>query len=482
MGQIYLKFDNQLKFKDIVVTLKEPSAEEAGEYYEEYSNNIQEVQQTSIYGVLVPLIAFNDIVIDFNDVTYLNLKSTGAVPEVEFSVKDRYELISTLDTPGSDNALRIQILPPFDDAYKKINLEFYISSINIRNGVISGKGIYKIPKLISSQFKSFGEVSTYELFEEIAKDTSLGFASNVESSTNDKRYVYCDNRSYLDVMRSEILKSASDATHIYDFWVDFWNNINFVDIYERYNSIDKNEDMQVWISGQPNTSQEGIQIEPMQALARFNNLPSGSNSELFVKSHTISNNPRKQATLGTDKIISCYEENKKEYIDFLIMDGDVQQDIFTQHEYVGEIYGDYNYMLAQKCRDSYLQKMSTETVKITLGTPLLGVLRGDKVEFAWFVNNSDLQAQRKGLIGGVNNDPVINDVQTTPIIDDSLSGIDAEKYNDTNGDFILNKSISGQYMVTSQTMKYEAGIWNYEIELVRPAKNKPKMLNEKLKE
>jgi hypothetical protein len=431
---------------------------------------------------LVPLISFNDIVVDFNDVLNFNLKSIGATPEVEFSVRDRNNLLSTLDTPGNDNVLHIQILPPFDNAYKKINLNFYITNISISNGIVTGKGMYKVPKLISSQFKSMGEITSYKLFEDIAIETELGFATNVEDSQNDKRYVYCDNISYLDTMRQEILKSASDKTHIYDFWIDFWNNINFVDIYERYNSLDNKDDMLIWVSGQYERSQEGMEITPVKTPAIFNNHPTVTSSELFVSNYAKVNKPRKQMTNGSDKVISCYEENKKEYRDFLIMDGDIKQDIFTKHEYIGEVYGDYNYLLASKCRDAYLQKMGSDTVVITLRTPLLGVMRGDKVEFVWYINNSYYDARNNVYKEGIGGEQLLNDVKTFPDLDDTLSPEDESRYNDTNGDFVIDKSVSGQYMVCGQNMKYVNGKWDYEITLVRPAKYKPQLLNEKVKQ
>ena len=117
MGQIFVEFDNTLKQSEIVVPLVASSKEEAGDAVE---NNKVEIQQTSVFGIQSPLIAIDNVVIDFNDISYFSLKSDGVLPELSMIVLDKYDLISSIDTPGMDNEVRVQILPQFDNAYKKI--------------------------------------------------------------------------------------------------------------------------------------------------------------------------------------------------------------------------------------------------------------------------------------------------------------------------------------------------------------------------
>ena len=471
MGQIYLEFDNQLKQSDIIIPLTNSSVDEAGE---NYVYNKEGVQQTSIYGILTPLIQINDIVVDFLDIERFTLKSKSPLPSVELTVRDRYNLIKTLDTPGNDNELRIQILPPFDNAYKKINLTFYISKINISGDLIEVVGAYKVPLLTSSKFKCFGKLNTYELFKNIARETQLGFATNC-GDTLDERYMYCDFTSYKDLLDEEIRLAKSDETHIYDWWVDLWNNVNFVNIYERYNTIDPEEDMQIWVSGQPKTLIEGVTVEPHQVSAILNNLPSDGQLELKVDNYEIINKPGSQMSQGSDKVYSIYMEDLYEYKDTLIQDGDTKKDIFEHYEYLGEVYGEYNYLLAEVCRDAYLQKMGTESIKITLKTPLLALMRGHKVDFVWYINDAQYETRKTNF----KNLGIINEnIQTTPVLDDTVEG---ENLNDLYKEFTKDETISGQYMITAQDMTYENGQWYYELILNRPLSHKPKLINEELK-
>ena len=123
MAQITVRFDNQLAQSDIIIPLTNSSYKESGE---SYVDNRQEIQQTSIYGIRAPLIMINSTVIDFMNVIDFKLDSVGRVPTVSMTVADNYGFIGTIDRPGVDNELRLQILPQFDNAYKKIDLTFFI--------------------------------------------------------------------------------------------------------------------------------------------------------------------------------------------------------------------------------------------------------------------------------------------------------------------------------------------------------------------
>lgn len=470
MSQIEVKFDHQLKLSDIIIPLTHSSKEEAEEIYED---NKQEVQQTSIYGIQSPLIMINNIVVDFSDVISFNLKMADKIPEVSLLIRDRRRLISSLNTPGIDNELRIQILPKFDDKYKKINLSFYITKFNSQNDFIDIKGSFKLSPFTSSNIKSFGELNTYQLFEKIAIETGLGFASNVESNDIDKRYIYCDNKSYQDILSREINKSGSDL-QIYDYWIDWWNNLTLVDIYERYNTIDPDDKIQLWVAGQNKEIEEGLKVRPQLVPAILNNHPANRVTELYVENYAIINSPGSQMYSGTDHVYSVYEENKKEYLDYLIQDGDTHKDVFNKFEYVGEVYGEYNYFLSAKKRKSFLQKMqSNEEIQITLRTPLLGILRGNKVNFVWYVNDSLSQNQQKVLEKNEFVKPAVSNIP----LDEQLPNDEETKSND--GEFIIDKSISGQYLVTRCEIDYNNFKWSYKINLSRPTSDKPQLINEK---
>lgn len=466
MPQIQVKFENTLEQSDIIIPLTNSSEEEAGK---DYRDNQPAIQQTSVYGIQAPLIMVNNIVVDFTDVIYFNLKSKSRYPEIDITVRDRYNLLASLDTPGIDNELRVQVLPKFDNKYKKINLTFFITRTTFRGDEISIKGVYKLSKFTSSQIKSFGEIGTYGLFETIATETGLGYATNIESSEEDKRWVYCDYKSYGELLDTEISLSGFE-TKIYDWWIDSWNNLNLVDIYDRYNSIDSEDDMKLWVSCQNREVTEGIENEPVEVAAILNNHPMNDSSELFVEEYNITNNPGSQIIGGTDRIFSTYELDKGEYMDTLIQDGDTHKDIFYKYEYLGEVYGEYNYLLSSKKRETFMQKIqSNENVRVVLRTPLLGILRGNKINFSWYINDSIIAAKQEVW----KNEGLINDPETNI----PMEGSDPDNQSN-DGEYILDKSISGQYMITGTEMEFSNMQWKYAVLLSRPSSQKPKIIND----
>lgn len=467
MSVIQVKFDHTLQQSEIAVPLIHSSQQEAGEAY---TTNQSERQQTLVYGIHAPLIMINQIVVNFLDVTSFELLCENQLPEVHMIVQDRYKLTTLLDSPGIDNELRVQILPRFEDKYKKINLTFYITQMKNNNGEIHITGEYKAPKFVSSNIKSFGETSIYKLFENVAQETQLGFATNIEDN-NLKRYIYCDNKSYKDLLRNEIMRSCTEM-EIYEYWIDWWNNLILADIYERYNATDKDEDMQVWVSSQNKEVEEGSEIEPMQVVASFTNIPPARSTELFVLDYRNCTSPGQQMFSGTDRVFSVYEFNKVEYKDYLVQDGDVKKDIFTKYEYLGEAYGEHNYLLAYKKYDTFKQKIkSNETIEIILETPLLGIMRGNKVNFLWYTNDTSVSVMKDNL---KETDLLSNNPETNI----NLNADGSIEESGYDGNYELDKSISGQYLVTKCSMKFRDSKWQYVVTLSRPSSMKPQILKE----
>lgn len=464
MAQIKVKFDNNIKQSDIIVPLMHSSVEESGK---NYVDNQPEIQQTSVHGIMSPLIMINKIVIDFDSIIEFSLKSQGPLPTLTMIVRDKFNLVSTLNSPGVDNEVRVQILPQFEKAYKKINLTFYISNINISGGgsIINITGQYKLGNLQSSRFKAFGEISTFELFEQLAKETGLGFATNVEGS-QDSRYIYCDNKSYVELMSKEIMHSGG-KTQVYDYWVDFWNNINFADIKERYEAIDEDKDLTIWVSGQTGEVTEGNHVTPVETLALLNNHPTYNRLELAVKRYNVKNKLGSQLSQGTDKLYSIYDNNKLEYMDYLIQDGDVKKDIYTKYDYLGEVYGDYDYLLSEKKRVAFLQKINTESIEVVTSTPLFALMRGHKVNFAWYRNDSLLNDK----ISNLNDNGLINDVKINIPLEDTNP-------KETDDVFKLDKAVSGQYLITGCDIRFSNNNWEYILTLNKPASSKTNILKD----
>jgi hypothetical protein len=467
MSIVTLEFDNLLEKSEIVMPLLSSSKNESGDNYNDTTGLTDKVQ-TAVFGIQAPLIMINSTIIDFDAVKYFSLKSKGSLPELVMTVEDRFELVTNIDKPSNDNEVRVQIIPRFDNAYKKIDLTFFITNIQVTGKLLRLTCSYKLSSLLSSQYKSFGEIDTYTLFKQIATETQLGFATNV-AEAGDNRYVYCDNRSLYELMTDEI-QFANAKDHILDWWVDLWDNINLVDIKERYNTVDPKEELQVWTTGQTKEVGQDIEVKPIKVPAVINNYPGFSNSELFVKAYNISNHPGMQMSKGTDKVFGIYSIDNKDYDDILIQDGDIKKDIFSKYNYIGENYGEYEYLMAKYIREGYIQKISSDTINVTLASPLLGLMRGHKVNFIRYTNNDMLENKMSGL-------------EQAGLIDRNVeSNISLHEYemdDSGNGKFRVDKTVSGQYLIYGVDIVYNNNAWEYILTLVKPAATAVSIIQQK---
>lgn len=472
MSKLYIKKDNILKFKDIVVPLFYPGSDEISDN-NILGDNKSGSQQTKIYGILVPIVEINNVYIDFQDVLKFNLKSTGVLPEISLSIRDRYNLLSSLATPGADNDMQVCILPPIEDAYKKIKIKFYISSYKQVGEYINITGVYKVPSLFSSRFQSLGKISTYELFNWASNETGLGFVTNVEENNYDSRWIYCNDKSILEILQEQIrISGDSSGRIVFDWWIDLWNNINLCNIYDRWVNKDTIDDMMIWTTGQIGEIDPNVKIEPMRIQALLNNLYVSRNTELYVLDYKIVNNTGSGISKGTDKCYSIWNDKMKEWRDNLIQDSDIKYDIYTKYEYLGENWNDddFDYILAPYIRDAFLQKLNSQIIEVTLQSPLLGLMRGDQIIFNWYINDSMYKWKKEGLenIGTIEK-TITNQIE------------DIYKENNADCDFVLNNKVSGQYTIIGHTIDYDKDSgWRYNLKLSRPQIDIPDLINEEI--
>ncbi len=469
MAQIEVKFNNSLKQSKIVIPLNSPGYKEI---QDTFTGNKFQGKQTVLYGIRVPLIKINDIVIDYNDILYMSLDGSHMLPRLNLVIYDTKHLIKGLQNPSSESEVRLQILPRVENAYKKIDLTFYIKSYSANGDVLSFSCIYKVIDLYTSRIKCFGEVTSYELFEQLATECKLGFASNVSGSGNDKRYIYCANNSYESLM-SNVIQSSGDSGNsvdsriMYDCWVDFWNNINFVDSYERFNTVDSDDDMMIYVStDHPNIGQDSMDQDMFfRTPAVLSNDPAHMDTELYI-GHYNTINKSKSLENGSDRIISIYNDNDREALDYFLQDGDQSNDVFAKSEYLGECPREFNYLLARACRDMMEDKMKAETIEVTVNSPLIQLMRGGKVNVKWYDTDADLARKKQGL--GIKNDDISTNIQIDP-----QEGVDTNP----NPLFRINKQVSGQYYILSSIITFENNTWSNTLTLTRPRDQKQKYID-----
>jgi len=443
MAQITVKYDPDLEIEQIEEPMYATSEDECAE------DRPAEVQQTKITGILAPLIKVNKILILWDKVTRFSLDSTGFLPELYFTFRDDLGFTKSLDQPGNDNLVLLQILPPFENAYKKINLRFFIDDVSINGEMVTIFAKYNVPELYQDQIKAFGKITTYDYLDQVAKQCKLGLASNIDG-TEDERYIYLRNTNFLNSITNEISISGKED-QVLDAWIDLRNYLIVCDMLERYNAIDS--DIKVWTAPTviPDT-ETGKEIEAKEEDAILSNAIGVRNTQLYITDYRVANSSGRNLRAGTDKVLQSYYIDKTEPFSVLIQDGDVKKDTFVKTIYRGEIFGDYDYFKSEICRRAFLQKINSNTIIVELATPLLGLERGGKVNLRWYEANE--------IATVIKNE---NEIET------NIPDVEGEP-NDDPQMMTLNKQVSGQYFIIGTRIRFfgfDQG-WKYTLILTRP--------------
>lgn len=426
---IEVKHDHKLNFPPIIVP----------QYNQDNDEGPNMVKQTDIEGVLVPLLRFNDTVITFEMVSYMRL-TNNVVPSIEVEITDFLELIRVLDQPEHDNILYLQIIPPFDNAYKKIQLSFYIRNTSINGNTVHMYGDYYIPELYDTVMKPYGILSTYDLIDRISNDYSLGFCSNVEG-TNDDRYIYNPNRDVRSFLDKEI-QFAGEKEHVYVWWIDLWNNINLVDLWKAYTELVSEENLQVWVSDNFKSTDDE-EKKPYQQIAAFTNSPAFVSSPFYIQEYT----PVLKSSPVTDRNFETFSMNDQEATSTLIQDGDVHNDIFQKYEYGGEVFGDFDYLSQRASRGMLVNKVNSQVIEVISYLPILGLMKGGYVNLWWYdINNMIAESTDQ------------SDISTNADIPEGEDTGDVT----SEGSMILNKTVSGQYYIVNIEYTY-TGHMNWEV-------------------
>jgi len=438
---IIVKHDPKLAFPDISVPMYSEDAADP---------NSMDLKQTIVEGVLIPLFRYNNMTITFEMVSMMTLRCS-TIPTISLVFIDHVGMVKALDMPGHDNILYLQILPPHDNTYKKVQLSFYITSVKIRGDKVSLSGVYYVPGLFDNIMKPYGMISTYDLFDRISKEYSLGLCSNIDG-TNDDRYIYSPNDTAMGLLDSEIPFAGVDdknKEHVFTWWIDLWNNINLVDIYKEYTTIFGEDELQIWVGDNFNDSTGTDDLPPKTQIAAFSNHPVMSSSPMYIYDYT----PRLDANTGTDVVFEIYDMGDDDRKSSLIQDGDTGPMVFKKYIYGGEVYGSFDYLTRRATRGFFFDKMNEQTIEVTIHTPLIALMKGGHVNVWWYdMNNIYTEKIDR------------SDIKSNIPLPDNDTTDDTDSYT-------INKTVSGQYLITDIVYKYNNGVWDVRYTLCRSAES-----------
>ena len=348
----------------------------------------------------MPFIYYGSYQLEVHDISYFSLFYSGSLPCVKISFYDTLNLMKDKALPLDDSKIKI-FLNPRSTQLKEILIQFKITSFNVNGARYNMEGVLDINLLHVIQFKSYPNLTSHKVLQQIAREAGIGFNTNIDN-TNDQM-TWINTGSYVSDFIEEIVDSSykSDQSFMVSY-VDYYYNFNFVDLAKE---LDRNIDNDLGITDRSlSEAVKKIDKETLTNLIISNDESFRETNLYFSKYKIINNSTAISLQAGYKNIVQYYDTLKKDLLVFnidsitskdnksIILKGSPQDEEFyklnTNVYYVGTLDTDnchtnYNFAHIQNEKNIFdLEKIGLEVI---MRTPNYGIYKYQKIKV--FISN-----------------------------------------------------------------------------------------------
>ena len=257
--------------------------------------NLNEVNEKTNSVSTRPIVYYYNVQIPAEYITEIIISDTEFIPTFSLVFNDLQGFFSDLGFP-SDNAIITIIFPTNHKMLKNIRMDFKIEYYHIEilsdniTKEVTMKGVCNINKLLISEYLSFINISSFDVFKKMAESSGLGFMTNCTSSVDKMNWINFGWKN-VDFLQYLINKGwVGESGFLYGF-VDLYYNLNYINV-EKSLSQDINEIK--WIASDASVSQTNnstLNVEPIIPL--LSNLDNMKGSNLYFTTEKIINQSTK---------------------------------------------------------------------------------------------------------------------------------------------------------------------------------------------
>jgi len=332
----------------------------------------------------LPYIVLNGVTIETKDVSSFTLYNDRYLPEVEMTFIDPTNKLWDSSYPLDQQILSIMIKSN-EELLMPIRMDFFVNnftSVKSKSGDSDLKEYELLAKLDVPYFiknNSF-KGNSYDVLKKIAKETELGFASNIET-TNDEMTWLNSGIDYVREMIPDIVKHSyiNDSTFLWAY-IDFWYNLNYVDI-EKQMNVSTVDDKALTGNSKISGSEDVIPL-------KLSNHPDNSSTDqYFDKFNLVNDSTEVNYDLGYNPHIYWYQLKEKNInnvlldtisdkgnsSDKIVMKGQPDNNNYSNNQqknyFLGEIDIDNvhkNYLYSEKSNEHNLEFLQKIRMKVIL--------------------------------------------------------------------------------------------------------------------
>lgn len=326
-----------------ILTITEPTIEldpfdivdiESGK--DPWKNN---TKASKVTGGLYPAIRINEYDFQQNDVRFFNLTIGNFLPELRVAVTDSKGVFNLGSYPKDGDVLMLYIRSADEEVYKPIRMDFDIINVeappvsNVSQGAprtnesnpsltpvtYTFECRVKVPDLFTEKCKGYDENTWFNHLEEISTELKIGFASNVED-TSDSMSRICAYDTNAKFIIDHTKTSYKSDNHFFTSYIDPYYYMNLVDINNQLQYDPNLEDSLVSLMN--DLSEMAGRDEPAIADTKLylTNLEKGATgTDKYIEAYALINNAAEVTLLnGYKRTIQYYDDSDKEYRQFKI--------------------------------------------------------------------------------------------------------------------------------------------------------------------
>lgn len=179
---------------------------------------IQELSKT--LGALFPLVQIRNIRIDYEHLSYFEIDLFEKIPRLTLSFTDPFGKFN-IESPLDGDIVSVYLKAPHIESQRPIRIDFDILDIDSdpMTNTFGLRGIMKIPYLFKEVCLGLEENTSFEHLLDIAEKLELGFASN-ETSTSDKMSRIIPFTTYEEFIKETVTNAYLDDKSFFDWFID----------------------------------------------------------------------------------------------------------------------------------------------------------------------------------------------------------------------------------------------------------------------
>ena len=182
-----------------------------------------------------PYIKIRDTRLLQEEIESMEIDCSNFLPTLHLNLIISRDNIIAQDLPKDGDIISI-FIRSLNDTYKPIRNDYLITHIETRSlnekspfTFISITGVLNVKKIWVEKNKAFKGTSL-DVMKLIATELELGFATNIDSVTNDEMVWICDWKSYKDFLLHICNHAWKSEKTFYKVFVDVFYNVNFVEV------------------------------------------------------------------------------------------------------------------------------------------------------------------------------------------------------------------------------------------------------------